>query len=111
MTDVFGSSCVNSTPSLGADLKCRTGATGGSGGSDTGATANAGIYRYATEDLPPLPLDNQAEKIAIYEEFTNVERDFDNKIPKFLTNSVLIFAIFITCEITIISILFTIYFL
>ena len=77
LTDVFGSSGVNSTPSLGADLKCRTGATGGSGGSDTGATAKAGIYRYATEDLPPLPLDNQAEKIAIYDELIAAKRITD----------------------------------
>jgi len=77
LTDVFGSNGVNSTPSLAADLKCRTGATGGSGGSDTGATAKAGIYRYATEDLPPLPLDNQTEKVAIYDELIAAKRITD----------------------------------
>jgi hypothetical protein len=29
----------------------------------TGATAKTGVYRYATEDIPPLPLDNQREKL------------------------------------------------
>ena len=48
LTDVFGSAGVNSAPPLGSSLKCRT---GGSGGSDTGATAKSGVYRYATEDL------------------------------------------------------------
>ena len=78
LTDVFGSNGVNSTPSLAADLKCRTGATGGSGGSDTGAVAKAGIYRYATEDLPPLPLDNQSEKVAIYDELIAAKRITDS---------------------------------
>ena len=63
LTDVFGSAGVNSAPALGSSLKGRT---GGAGGSDTGATAKSGIYRYATEDVPPLPLDNQDEKVALY---------------------------------------------
>ena len=71
LTDVFGSNGVNSAPPFGTALKCRT---GGSGGSDTGATAVSGVYRYATEDVPPLPLDNQAEKIALYDELIAAKR-------------------------------------
>ena len=71
LTDVFGSAGVNSAPPFGTALKCRT---GGAGGSDTGATAVSGVYRYATEDVPPLPLDNQAEKIALYDELIAAKR-------------------------------------
>jgi hypothetical protein len=71
LTDVFGSNGTNSAPPLGSDLKCRT---GGSGGSDTGATAKSGVYRYATEDIPPLPLDNQREKISLYDELIAAKR-------------------------------------
>jgi hypothetical protein len=49
--DVFPT--VNSVPGAGAVLK------GYFNGSDTGAQATAGVYRYATEDVPPVPLDNQ----------------------------------------------------
>ena len=71
LTDVFGSNGVNSAPALGSDLKGRT---GGAGGSDTGATAKSGVYRYATEDVPPLPLDNQREKINLYDELIAAKR-------------------------------------
>ena len=71
LTDVFGSAGVNSAPPLGSSLKCRT---GGSGGSDTGATAKSGVYRYATEDVPPLPLDNQREKRNLYDELIAAKR-------------------------------------
>ena len=74
LTDVFGSSGVNSAPPLGSSLKGRT---GGAGGSDTGATAKSGIYRYATEDVPPLPLDNQREKITVYDELIAAKRITD----------------------------------
>jgi len=74
LTDVFGSNGVNSAPALGSDLKCRT---GGAGGSDTGATAKSGVYRYATEDIPPLPIDNQREKIALYDEIIAAKRITD----------------------------------
>ena len=71
LTDVFGSNGVNSAPPLGSSLKGRT---GGAGGSDTGATAKSGVYRYATEDVPPLPLDNQREKINLYDELIAAKR-------------------------------------
>ena len=74
LTDVFGSSGVNSAPPLGSALKCRT---GGAGGSDTGATAKSGVYRYATEDVPPLPLDNQREKRNLYDELIAAKRITD----------------------------------
>ena len=74
LTDVFGSNGVNSAPPLGSDLKGRT---GGAGGSDTGATAKSGVYRYATEDVPPLPLDNQGEKISLYDELIAAKRITD----------------------------------
>jgi len=75
LTDVFGSNGVNSAPALGSALKCRT---GGAGGSDTGATATSGVYRYADENIPPLPLDNQREKIALYDEIIAAKRITDS---------------------------------
>ena len=75
LTDVFGSNGINSAPALGTDLKCRT---GGAGGSDTGATAKSGVYRYADENIPPLPLDNQSEKIALYDELIAAKRITDS---------------------------------
>ena len=69
--DRFGASGVNSAPTLGSTLKGRT---GGSGGSDTGATAVSGVYRYATEDVPPLPLDNATEKVNLYDEIIAAKR-------------------------------------
>ena len=73
LTEVFGTAtpATASAPAVGSALKGRT---GGVGGSDTGATAKSGIYRYATEDVPPLPLDNQAEKIALYDELIAAKR-------------------------------------
>ena len=72
--DVFGSNGVNSAPPLGTALKCRT---GGAGGSDTGATAVSGVYRYADENVPPLPLDNQTEKVGLYDEIIAAKRITD----------------------------------
>ncbi len=74
LTDVFGSAGINSAPSLGSALKGRT---GGAGGSDTGAQAVSGVYRYATEDVPPLPLDNQREKRNLYDELIAAKRVTD----------------------------------
>jgi len=71
LTDVFGSAGVNSAPALGSTL---VGWNGGSGGSATGAEAKSGVYRYATEDVPPLPLDNQREKIGVYDELIAAKR-------------------------------------
>ena len=74
LTDVFGSNGTNSVPPLGSDLK----ETANAGVSDTSATAKAGVYRYATEDVPPLPLDNQREKISVYDEIIAAKRITDS---------------------------------
>jgi hypothetical protein len=73
LTDVFGASGVNSVPPLGSDLL----ETADGGATTTGATAKTGVYRYATEDVPPLPLDNQREKIALYDEIIAAKRITD----------------------------------
>ena len=36
-------------------------------GGTSSATAKASTYRYATEDAPPAPIDNQIEKAAVYD--------------------------------------------
>ena len=74
LTDVFGSNGVNSAPPLGSALK----ETADGGVSDTNATATTGVYRYGTEDVPPLPLDNQREKISLYDEIIAAKRITDS---------------------------------
>jgi hypothetical protein len=59
---------VTSVPAPGSILK------GYSGGSDTGAQALTGVYRYATEDVPPVPLDNQREKYDVYDDLIAAKR-------------------------------------
>jgi hypothetical protein len=72
LTGIFGSNGVNSTPgALGASL---VGWSGGTGGSATGVTAKAGVYRYGTENEPPLPLDNQTEKFDVYDDIIAAKR-------------------------------------
>ena len=73
LTDVFGTSGVNSVPTIGSTLK----ETADNGSTTTAAQALTGVYRYSTEDVPPLPLDNQAEKIAIYDEIIAAKRITD----------------------------------
>ena len=43
------------------------------GGTST-ATAKASTYRYATEDAPPAPIDNQIEKAAVYDDIIAAKR-------------------------------------
>lgn len=62
---------VSSTPLPGATLE------GWNGVADTGAEARAGVYRYATEDTPPTPLDNQGEKFDVYDEIIAAKRITD----------------------------------
>jgi hypothetical protein len=64
--DVFPT--VNSVPGAGAVLK------GYFDGSNTGAQASTGVYRYAAEDVPPVPLDNQKEKFDIYDDLIAAKR-------------------------------------
>jgi hypothetical protein len=72
LTGIFGSNGVNSTPgALGASL---VGWSGGAVGSATGVTAKAGVYRYGTENEPPLPLDNQTEKFDVYDDIIAAKR-------------------------------------
>jgi hypothetical protein len=73
LTDVFGSNGTNSVPPIGSSLK----ETANGGSSDTAATAQSGVYRYATEDIPPLPLDNQREKLNVYDEIIAAKRITD----------------------------------
>ena len=73
LTDVFGSNGVNSAPALGSTLQ----ETANGGSTTTGKTAKTGVYRYATEDVPPLPLDNQREKINLYDEIIAAKRITD----------------------------------
>jgi hypothetical protein len=43
-------------------------------GGTSGATAKSGVYRYGTEDVPPMPLDNFSEKRSVYEELIAAKR-------------------------------------
>ena len=73
LTDVFGSNGVNSVPAIGSTLL----ETADAGTTTTSATAKTGVYRYSTEDIPPLPLDNQREKIGVYDEIIAAKRITD----------------------------------
>ena len=59
---------TNSVPTAGQTLK------GWNGTADTNAEALTGVYRYATEDVPPVPLDNQTEKYDIYDDIIAAKR-------------------------------------
>jgi len=73
LTDVFGSNGVASVPPLNSTLL----ETSDAGSTTTNATAQTGVYRYATEDLPPVPLDNQREKMGLYDEIIAAKRITD----------------------------------
>ena len=62
---------TSSVPAAGATLK------GWNGTADTGAEAVTGVYRYATEDVPPVPLDNQKEKFDLYDDIIAAKRITD----------------------------------
>jgi hypothetical protein len=66
--NVNGSSGVVSVPAAGSVLK------GYSGGSDTGAQAYTGVYRYATDEAAPLPVDNQEEQYSVYDDIIAAKR-------------------------------------
>jgi hypothetical protein len=55
---------ATATPAFGTTI------TGGT----SSATAKSGVYRYGTEDVPPMPLDNLTEKKAVYEELIAAKR-------------------------------------
>jgi len=54
----------STTPAFGSSL----------GGSTSGAIAKTGTYRYGTEEAPPAPLDNSAEKKSIFDEMIAAKR-------------------------------------
>jgi len=72
--NVNGSSGVSSVPNPGSTLK------GYLGGSDTGATAKTGIYRYGTEEFPIVPEDNQDEKYEVYDDLIAAKRITDQYV-------------------------------
>ena len=59
-----------SVPALGSTL------TGYdiSGAANKLVSATTGVYRYSTENIPPVPLDNQAEKFDIYDDIIAAKR-------------------------------------
>lgn len=59
---------AGASPGVGNVIK------GYSGSADTGAEAEAGVYRIADENNAPQPLDNQEEKIRIYKEIIAAKR-------------------------------------
>jgi hypothetical protein len=59
---------VTSTPPVGSTLK------GSDGTNDTGAIGITGVYRYSTNEAPPVPLDNQKEKYDIYDDIIAAKR-------------------------------------
>ena len=71
-----GGGSALSTPLPGARIEGWSGSdpTNAATGADTGAEAFAGVYRYATEDAPPGPLDHQLEKFAVYDEIIAAKR-------------------------------------
>ena len=72
--NVNGASGVSSVPTPGSTLK------GYLGGSDTGATAKTGIYRYGTEEFPTVPEDNQDEKFEVYDDLIAAKRITDQYV-------------------------------
>ena len=58
---------VNNATSAPASGSTMTGGT-------SSATAKASTYRYATEDAPPAPIDNQIEKAAVYDDLIAAKR-------------------------------------
>jgi hypothetical protein len=55
---------VGATPAAGSTLT----------GNTSTATAKTGVYRYATEDVPTAPIDNQEEKYEIYDDLIALKR-------------------------------------
>ncbi len=66
--------CTTILPTPTATPGFGSGLTGGT----SSATAKSGIYRYATEEIPPLPLDNQVEKRDVYDELIAAKRINDS---------------------------------
>lgn len=54
----------SSAPTAGATLT----------GNSSSATAKTAVYRYATDDVPPAPFDNQEEKYSIFDDMMALKR-------------------------------------
>ena len=61
---------VTDAPALGSTLTGYNQATT----ADKLVTATTGVYRFATENIPPVPLDNQTEKFGIYDDIIAAKR-------------------------------------
>ena len=61
---------VTDAPALGSTL---TGYNQGTN-ADKLVTATTGVYRFSTENIPPVPLDNQTEKFSIYDDIIAAKR-------------------------------------
>ena len=61
---------VTDAPALGSTL---TGYNKGTN-ADKLVTATTGVYRFAMENIPPVPLDNQTEKFGIYDDIIAAKR-------------------------------------
>jgi hypothetical protein len=48
-------------------------------GNSSTATAKTGVYRYATDEVPPAPFDNQKEKSVIYDDMIAMKRIKDTQ--------------------------------
>jgi len=72
--NVNGSTGVASVPAAGSVLK------GYAGGSDTGAQAYTATYRYATDEAAPLPVDNQEEEYAVFDDIIAAKRITDQYV-------------------------------
>ena len=68
--EVHPNSLLISTTNATAAPAAGTTITGGT----SSATAKASTYRYATEDAPPAPIDNQIEKAAVYDDIIAAKR-------------------------------------
>ena len=61
---------ITDAPALGSTL---TGYNQGTN-ADKLVTATTGVYRFSTENIPPVPLDNQTEKFDIYDDIIAAKR-------------------------------------
>ena len=61
---------VTDAPALGSTLTGYNLSTN----ADKLVTATTGVYRFSTENIPPVPLDNQTEKFGIYDDIIAAKR-------------------------------------
>ena len=61
---------VTDSPALGSTLTGYNQTTN----ADKLVTATTGVYRFSTENIPPVPLDNQTEKFSVYDDIIAAKR-------------------------------------